>query len=1373
MAPIPPLSITAPGSLPADPLLPPTKTISLRRRRKNPTPIAAKLQVTELRGDVGFVSEDIWRDVFGFRKEEVKGLVDGEEQEEEAIPPTLHIALTLINSSLFGPKKYTILPVTLLPNSSQFPRLDPSTILLPSSIVLPESLSAANAKVKKPLAVLATDVVPVGLETVIVTVRVPVSDEDEEEISHFQEEDDDLEDRVKEALGKLQVIRSGEELLLNYGHNALGGKKAKISLCEPVDQGLLKPDTKIVVLKDKLHSRKRRRGGEVDGIILDGEGVHDDESDDIGDENGEEDEDALEFSTFLTAPQTSAALGFSSISPTPLRNGYHSPNPAKTNSSASSGKEFKPQPLTLPIPSSILHPKPKDHEDEEARVFVRVKDLAKLGCFSGDWVRMSVSLEEHSQDPHSLQTAAETVAKSRGGATSQSGRNANGGRSRDVSVVPTEKMEVEIGRPVRIYSLPEGWEIAPRNGEKKKRRHGKGKASDAEADRIVYLSPILLSNISLHPAAKLIIAPFFAATTAPLTPTTPSFPPSAKEVTLLRIASPSATDRALLPSLLLQLKSYFESARRLVKQGDLIPACVDEVLARSLYGEAPEEGITEELLTGSVEEGKGGKRNCIAWFRVGNIVSSASSEEVNGEKPPPSRREKKDSANVPEEDVWGGVVFVDPASTRMVQAGSEKRKVPGTLSSTWEYYLRLLPPPVRIAEAENVPAALVVPKSYVNPVHRRLRELISAATSPRAISLGLQPIAILLTSTQRAIGKKTIATQAAKEVGVHIFHIDAYDIISDGGAGDTKTEAFLRARVERAGTCGKECCVLLISHIEALTAPRMGEVLKELISGMRIVVATTTEVEKVSEGIRNAFTHEMEIGAPDEKERASLLERIVDDRMVRLGKDVEIPGVAVKTAALVAGDLVDVVERAVAASRDRVKSLGIRLREKQKQSIDFSPETKEKSPLVTVADLEIAGGDSVTTIMKPDFDLAVDAARRNFADSIGAPKIPNVTWDDVGGLSNVKSAVMETIQLPLERPELFAKGMKKRSGILFYGPPGTGKTLLAKAIATEFSLNFFSVKGPELLNMYIGESEANVRRVFQRARDARPCVVFFDELDSVAPKRGNQGDSGGVMDRIVSQLLAELDGMSEGAEGSGGVFVIGATNRPDLLDAALLRPGRFDKMLYLGVSDTHDKQLTILEALTRKFTLDPSLSLKKVADALPFTYTGADLYALCSDAMLKAITRQANLVDEKINSMPDKPSTAYFFDRLATKEDVMVVVREEDFWEAKNELVGSVSAKELEHYQRVREQFETVVTETPAPPTDPAQNPPQFVIEAQPPALSLSLAAHGKGKGREILPAIEEDASQEGGEDEDGTRNGMGEEGGNDDEDLYGDDAGA
>ena len=194
-----------------------------------------------------------------------------------------------------------------------------------------------------------------------------------------------------------------------------------------------------------------------------------------------------------------------------------------------------------------------------------------------------------------------------------------------------------------------------------------------------------------------------------------------------------------------------------------------------------------------------------------------------------------------------------------------------------------------------------------------------------------------------------------------------------------------------------------------------------------------------------------------------------------------------------------------------------------------------------------------------------------------------MSWEDVGGLAHAKAVVDETIRLPLERPELFKNGLKRRSGLLFYGPPGSGKTLIAKAIATMFSLNFLSVKGPELLDMYIGESEANVRRVFQKARDASPCVIFFDELDSIAPKRGEKGDSGGVMDRIVSQILAELDTVNGGDE-SKAVFVIGATNRPDLLDSALLRPGRFDKLLYLGVSEDHESQEQILKALTRKYT---------------------------------------------------------------------------------------------------------------------------------------------------------------------------------------------
>ena len=251
--------------------------------------------------------------------------------------------------------------------------------------------------------------------------------------------------------------------------------------------------------------------------------------------------------------------------------------------------------------------------------------------------------------------------------------------------------------------------------------------------------------------------------------------------------------------------------------------------------------------------------------------------------------------------------------------------------------------------------------------------------------------------------------------------------------------------------------------------------------------------------------------------------------------------------------------------------------------------------------------------------------------------------------------------------------------------------------------------------MYIGESEANVRRVFQRARDARPCVVFFDELDSVAPKRGAHGDSGGVMDRIVSQLLAELDGIASSSSSSGDVFVIGATNRPDLLDPALLRPGRFDRMLYLGVSDTHLAQLRILQALTRKFRLDPALDLENVARDCSLNLTGADFYALCADALLKAMSRTAQEIDARIGmcfafffgflarlmrytaTLNAQPSAAqawpspltpqYYLAEMATPEEIAVVVSADDFAAALRELVPSVSQAEMARYAEIRERF--------------------------------------------------------------------------------------
>lgn len=234
-----------------------------------------------------------------------------------------------------------------------------------------------------------------------------------------------------------------------------------------------------------------------------------------------------------------------------------------------------------------------------------------------------------------------------------------------------------------------------------------------------------------------------------------------------------------------------------------------------------------------------------------------------------------------------------------------------------------------------------------------------------------------------------------------------------------------------------------------------------------------------------------------------------------------------------------------------------------------------------------------------------------------------IHWADVGGLSEVKKEVIDTIQLSMKYPQLRKAGLK-RTGILLYGPPGTGKTLIAKAIATECKLNFIGIKGPELLNEYVGQSEDNVRRLFSRARESSPSIIFFDEIDSLAPNRGQAGDSGGVMDRMVSQLLAEMDGIGK----SEDVFVIGATNRKDLVDPSLLRPGRFDKVLEVPLPKSRESRMQILSALMRKMKLSDDVDLGKLESLIPPNMSGADIQGLCSKAMQRTIDRCVEQVDD-------------------------------------------------------------------------------------------------------------------------------------------------
>ncbi|KAJ7543100.1 hypothetical protein O6H91_09G025100 [Diphasiastrum complanatum] len=471
-------------------------------------------------------------------------------------------------------------------------------------------------------------------------------------------------------------------------------------------------------------------------------------------------------------------------------------------------------------------------------------------------------------------------------------------------------------------------------------------------------------------------------------------------------------------------------------------------------------------------------------------------------------------------------------------------------------------------------------------------------------------------------------------------------------------------------------------------------------NGLLLLVAAVESAESMSLPLRRCFTHELTIDTPNEEQRLEFLEHYLGHRENEGFKQNSHAGdlsmllksVASQTSGLTYRDL-----RALAAdvgacaiSRTFARDRGSSTQNEGFSSLgkpDFDKEGNfSQSPVI---EKEGADGDTWSKLAtqdkhfdeaKPhrkievgvgDVDQAFERVKLRTASAIGTPKVPNVKWEDVGGLEDVKKAILDTVQLPLVHRELFASGLRQRSGILLYGPPGTGKTLLAKAVATECALNFLSVKGPELINMYIGESEKNVRDIFSKARAARPCVVFFDELDALAPARGASGDSGGVMDRVVSQMLAEIDGLAESTQ---DLFIIGASNRPDLIDHALLRPGRFDKILYVGISSDVSYRERVLGALTRKFTLDEDVSLKALARRCPVNFTGADMYALCADAWLQAVKRRVFERDEKGVS--------------SIAEDQEVVVKSEDFLKALKDLTPSLSRDELAKYERLRLQFE-------------------------------------------------------------------------------------
>ncbi|XP_034834037.1 peroxisomal ATPase PEX6 [Maniola hyperantus] len=325
---------------------------------------------------------------------------------------------------------------------------------------------------------------------------------------------------------------------------------------------------------------------------------------------------------------------------------------------------------------------------------------------------------------------------------------------------------------------------------------------------------------------------------------------------------------------------------------------------------------------------------------------------------------------------------------------------------------------------------------------------------------------------------------------------------------------------------------------------------------------------------------------------------------------------------------------------------------------------------------QISSDPNLCLVQEEDFNNALESIRSLQSQHLDAPKILKVYWEDIGGLEKLKKELLKTIEFPIKFPHLFKMSSLKRSGILLYGPPGCGKTLVAKAVSTELNVSFMSVKGPELLNMYIGQSEENVRKVFEAARASSPCIVFLDELDALAPRRGAAGDSGGASDRVVSQLLAEVDGVASGedADTSSFVFIMGATNRPDLLEQSLLRPGRLDKLIYVGPYTGLREKTSVLNALSRSYKLRPEVKLEDVAAALPERCTGADLLQVVSVARSAAVR---GLVD-KLHAGQIKESDL-------SSDSVLIGVSE--LWQGVEAFRPSVTEEELSYYESLQSQM--------------------------------------------------------------------------------------
>jgi len=531
-----------------------------------------------------------------------------------------------------------------------------------------------------------------------------------------------------------------------------------------------------------------------------------------------------------------------------------------------------------------------------------------------------------------------------------------------------------------------------------------------------------------------------------------------------------------------------------------------------------------------------------------------------------------------------------------------KTRPHGIVRITYETNLQILAEPA--PEAKGVPRTTYEDIGGLREEMQRIREMVELPLRHPEIfqRLGIEPPKGVLLHGPPGCGKTLLARAVANESEANFFSINGPEIMSKFYG---ESEARLREMFQQAQQNSPS--IIFIDELDAIAPKReevTGEVERRVVAqllalmdglagrGNVIVIGATNRPGALDPALRRPgrFDREIEIGVPDKQGRHEILQ--IHTRGMPLAKDVDMKKLYEMTHGYTGADL------AALGRETAMKALRRYLPEINLEEERIPPSVLEK--------MEVKMEDFLNAYK----EITPTAMREVYIE------VPAVRWDQIGGLEEVKQDLMEAVEWPLKSPEVFKRmGIRPPKGILLYGPPGCGKTLLARAVATESEANFITIKGPEVFSKWVGESEKAIREVFRKGRMAAPSVIFFDEFDSLVPRRGMGFADSGVTERVISQLLTEMDGIITLED----VVVIAASNRPDIVDPAVLRPGRFDRLIYVPEPD-EKARLEILKLYTKDMPLAKDVDIKNLA-SLTKGYSGADLEGLCREAALSALRR--------------------------------------------------------------------------------------------------------------------------------------------------------